>query len=77
MRKETEGAEYGEDVDVVVAKSHPKPNAVRVDVLGQRVQFVVPIQIDGARTNYREVVSAFDGMRRILSPLAVRSRSKP
>ena len=48
VREKAERAQHGEDIDVVVAEAHPEADAVGVDVLRQRVQLVVAVQVDRA-----------------------------
>ena len=74
VTEETEGAQHGEDVDVVVAETHPEADAVGVDVRGQRMQFVVPVQVDGLVANDREVERPLHRVGGVLAPLAVDPR---
>ena len=71
MIQEAERAQHGEDVDVVVAEAHPESDAVGVDVLVERVQFVVAVQVDRALSGHREVVDALHRVGRVLFPLPV------
>ena len=71
MREKTERAEHREDVDVVVAEAHPEADAVRVDVLRQRMQLVMAVQVDRLLSDDREIVDALDGVGGILLPLPV------
>jgi len=71
VRQEAEGAQDGEDIDVVVAEAHPEADAVGVDVLRERVQLVVAVEVHRAHPRHREVVDALHRVRRVLLPLPV------
>ncbi len=71
LGKQAEVLQHGEDVDVVLAEAHPEAHVGHVEVLRQRVHFIVAGQVQVLRTHHRQVVGTLDFEHGVAGPLAV------
>ncbi len=63
--------QHGEHVDVVLAEAHPETHVRHVEVLRNRVNFIVAGQVQVLRTYHRQVVGTLDFEHGVAGPLAV------
>nr|GFC89778.1 hypothetical protein [Tanacetum cinerariifolium] len=71
LGKQAEVLQHREHIDVVLAEAHPEAHVGHVEVLRQRVHFIVAGQVQVLRADHRQVVGALDLEHAVAGPLAV------
>ena len=71
FRSHAEIGQHGKNVQIMIAKAHPKADGVGIYVLRQRVQFVMACKVYRAASYYREIIVHANGMNFLQLPLTL------